>query len=68
MKLTLNNGVEMPALGFGVSNTPPAQTVAEAPQIGYQLIDTATSYFNEKEVCDTEAVTREAFWRDIPET
>ncbi|SFQ67990.1 Aldo/keto reductase family protein [Amycolatopsis rubida] len=53
MKLTLNNGVEMPALGFGVFQTPPETTsasVAEALRVGYRLIDTAASYFNEREV------------------
>lgn len=51
--LTLNNGVEMPALGFGVFQTPPettAASVAEALRVGYRLIDTAASYFNEREV------------------
>ena len=53
MKLTMNNGVEMPALGFGVFQTPPDVTsasVAEALTVGYRLIDTAASYFNEREV------------------
>lgn len=53
MNLTLNNGVEMPALGFGVFQTPPettAASVAEALRVGYRLIDTAASYFNEREV------------------
>jgi len=51
--VTLNNGVEMPALGFGVFQTPPettAASVAEALRVGYRLIDTAASYFNEREV------------------
>ena len=51
--LTLNNGVVMPALGFGVFQTPPETTsasVAEALRVGYRLIDTAASYFNEREV------------------
>ncbi len=51
--ITLNNGIEMPALGFGVFQTPPEQTVAsvvEALRVGYRLIDTAASYFNEREV------------------
>src|SRR5690625_1667025 len=50
---TLNNGVEMPALGFGVFQTPPEETascVAEALKVGYRLIDTAASYFNEGQV------------------
>ena len=53
--ITLNNGVEMPALGFGVFQTPPQETVAsvtEALKVGYRLIDTAASYFNEREVGD----------------
>ncbi|WP_037229902.1 aldo/keto reductase [Rhodococcus wratislaviensis] len=53
MNVTLNNGVEMPALGFGVFQTPPETTsasVAEALRVGYRLIDTAASYFNEREV------------------
>ena len=44
MNLTLNNGVEMPALGFGVFQTPPAETVAAvetALRTGYRHIDTA---------------------------
>jgi diketogulonate reductase-like aldo/keto reductase len=52
-KLTLNNGVELPALGFGVFQTPPDVTQAateEALRIGYRLIDTAASYLNEREV------------------
>ncbi|HEX7717819.1 MAG TPA: aldo/keto reductase [Marmoricola sp.] len=51
--LTLNNGVTMPALGFGVFQTPPAQTVAAvrtALQVGYRHIDTAAAYGNEREV------------------
>jgi diketogulonate reductase-like aldo/keto reductase len=53
MNIILNNGVEMPALGFGVFQTPPEETVssvAEALRVGYRLIDTAASYFNEREV------------------
>lgn len=52
-KLTLNNGVELPALGFGVFQTPPdvAQAATEeAIRAGYRLIDTAASYLNEREV------------------
>lgn len=51
--LTLNNGVQMPALGFGVFQSPPAETaaaVASAFSQGYRLIDTAAAYFNEREV------------------
>jgi diketogulonate reductase-like aldo/keto reductase len=52
-KLTLNNGVELPALGFGVFQTPADVTQAateEAIRAGYRLIDTAASYLNEREV------------------
>ncbi len=51
--LELNNGVEMPALGFGVFQTPPEETaeaVATALSTGYRLIDTAAAYMNESEV------------------
>lgn len=48
--LTLNNGVSMPALGYGVFQTPPDETaiaVTEALRVGYRHIDTAAAYFNE---------------------
>lgn len=51
--ITLNNGVEMPALGLGVFQTPPEATtaaVAEALRLGYRHIDTAAAYANEREV------------------
>jgi 2,5-diketo-D-gluconate reductase A len=50
----LNNGVEMPILGFGVFQIPDAaeceQSVYEAIQAGYRLIDTAAAYMNEEAV------------------
>lgn len=52
-KLTLNNGVELPALGFGVFQTPPEETVAAveaALRTGYRHIDTAAAYLNESGV------------------
>ncbi|WP_405097316.1 aldo/keto reductase [Micromonospora sp. NBC_01412] len=51
--LTLNNGVEMPALGLGVFQTPPEETrsaVAAALAAGYRHIDTAAAYGNEHQV------------------
>jgi diketogulonate reductase-like aldo/keto reductase len=51
--LTLNNGITMPALGFGVFQTAPEETVASvtaALETGYRLIDTAAAYGNEREV------------------
>lgn len=52
--VTLNNGVEMPILGFGVYQIPDAEecerSVFEALQAGYRLIDTAAAYMNEEAV------------------
>jgi 2,5-diketo-D-gluconate reductase A len=53
MNLTLNNGVVMPALGFGVFQSAPevtAQAVETALATGYRHIDTAAAYGNEREV------------------
>jgi diketogulonate reductase-like aldo/keto reductase len=53
MNLTLNNGIEMPALGLGVFQTPPDETrtaVEAALDTGYRHIDTAAAYGNEREV------------------
>jgi diketogulonate reductase-like aldo/keto reductase len=50
---TLNNGVELPALGLGVFQTPPDETrdaVRAALGSGYRLIDTAAAYGNERQV------------------
>ena len=53
-KVVLNNGVEMPILGFGVFQVTNAEecewSVSEALQTGYRLIDTAASYLNEEAV------------------
>ncbi|MEU8081622.1 aldo/keto reductase [Catellatospora citrea] len=51
--ITLNNGVEMPILGFGVFQVPDEQTeqvVTDALAAGYRSIDTAASYGNEQAV------------------
>jgi 2,5-diketo-D-gluconate reductase A len=51
--LTLNDGVEIPQLGFGVFLVPPESTVetlATAFEIGYRHVDTAQMYRNEREV------------------
>jgi 2,5-diketo-D-gluconate reductase A len=51
--LTLNNGVEIPQLGFGVFQIKPQDTVkatTTALEIGYRHIDTAQMYGNEREV------------------
>ena len=50
---TLNNGVKIPMLGYGVFQTPPAETaecVRQALEVGYRLIDTAQAYGNEEGV------------------
>ena len=53
-KVTLNNGIEMPILGFGVFQIPDQaeceQAVYDAIEAGYRLIDTAASYKNEEAV------------------
>ncbi|MEE1926947.1 aldo/keto reductase [Streptomyces sp. TRM 70351] len=49
--ITLNNGVSMPQLGFGVWQVPDdeaAATVARALEAGYRSIDTASAYQNEE--------------------
>ncbi len=48
--IKLNNGVEMPQLGFGVfqiSNEETERVVSDALKVGYRMIDTAQAYFNE---------------------
>jgi 2,5-diketo-D-gluconate reductase A len=55
--VTLNNGVEMPILGFGVFQIADLQecerSVSDALSVGYRLIDTAASYGNEEAVGNT---------------
>ena len=51
--ITLNNGVKMPQLGYGVyqvSQEDCERCVLDALQVGYRSIDTAQSYFNEEQV------------------
>jgi len=51
--ITLNDGVQIPQLGFGVFQIPPGETVeatTRALETGYRHIDTATAYRNEAEV------------------
>ncbi|MCY7922078.1 aldo/keto reductase [Bacillus subtilis] len=63
-KVILNNGVEMPILGFGVfqiqDENECEQSVYDAIMAGYRLIDTAASYLNE------EAVGRAIKRSDVP--
>ncbi len=63
--LTLNDGHEIPQLGFGVFQIPPedtAQAVGEALEVGYRHIDTAEMYRNERGV--GEAVRASGLDRD----
>lgn len=51
--ILLNNGVEMPLLGYGVFRVTPQECercVSDALGVGYRLIDTAQAYFNEEGV------------------
>lgn len=62
---TLNNGVTIPALGFGVFQSAPEETaaaVASALEQGYRHIDTAAAYGNEREV--GEAIRDSGLARD----
>lgn len=65
-KVTLNNGVEMPILGFGVFQITDLeeceQSVLTAIESGYRLIDTAASYQNETAV--GKAIKRSAVPRE----
>ena len=48
--VTLNNGIRMPKLGYGVYQTPAEDTkrcVLDAIDVGYRSIDTAQAYYNE---------------------
>jgi 2,5-diketo-D-gluconate reductase A len=50
---TLNNGVEIPAIGLGVFQAPPEETVVAVEAglaTGYRHVDTAAAYLNEREV------------------
>lgn len=63
--ITLNHGVELPALGFGVFQTPPEQTqaaVEEALRIGYRMIDTGVRGGPNQDELDFRT-----FGRTIPE-
>lgn len=63
--VTLNNGVKMPKLGYGVYQVDAAETercVADAISVGYRSIDTAQAYNNEEGV--GEAVAKSGVARD----
>ena len=59
--ITLNNGVDIPQIGYGVFLTPPEETeraVLEAFEVGYRHVDTAQAYRNEEGVGAAVAATR----------
>ena len=66
--VTLNNGIKMPNLGYGVYQTAPEYTkrcVLDAIETGYRSIDTAQAYQNESGVGDALAecgLPREEFF------
>lgn len=62
--LTLNNGVQMPLIGFGtfmLDGETCKNAVTEAIKTGYRMIDTAEAYGNKKEV--GEGIKPEAYQR-----
>ena len=66
--ITLNNGVKIPQLGFGVFQIKPADTAAAVPtalEVGYRHIDTAEMYGNEKGVGQAIARVRPRPRRDL---
>ena len=59
-RIKLNNGIEMPIVGFGVYQIDEKQcqqAVLDAIDVGYRLIDTATAYQNERQVGDAIKVS-----------
>ena len=63
--ILLNNGIEMPLLGYGVFKVPPQEAekcVSDALQVGYRMIDTAQAYGNEEGV--GEAIAKSGIPRD----
>lgn len=66
--ITLNNGVKMPMLGYGVYQVTPEECercVSDAISVGYRLIDTAQAYANEEGVGSAVAksgIPREQFF------
>jgi 2,5-diketo-D-gluconate reductase A len=63
--VTLNNGVEMPIVGFGVYQVPAEQTeqaVSDALAVGYRSLDTAAGYANEEAV--GQAIAKSGIPRD----
>ena len=68
INFTMNNGLEIPAIGYGVfmmSSTEVEQHLPEAIEAGYRHIDTANAYFNEVavgKVVKESGIAREDFF------
>lgn len=65
----LNNGVEMPQMGYGVYQVSPAECercVTDALNAGYRMIDTAQAYHNEEGVGNAMAQKRHRPQGDFP--
>ena len=63
----LNNGVEMPIVGFGVfqiEGDKCEQAVLDAIEVGYRLIDTAQAYYNEEFVGNNGINLYKNFWKE----
>lgn len=64
-QVRLYNGIMMPSIGYGVFQIPREETekaVSEALETGYRMVDTASAYFNEKEV--GEAIRKSGLKRE----
>lgn len=68
-KFKLNDGNEIPSMGFGVFQIPTDgstyRAVTDALKLGYRHIDTATAYFNEQEVGQAikdSGIPRDQIW------
>lgn len=64
-QVRLYNGIMMPSIGYGVFQIPREETekaVSEALEAGYRMVDTASAYFNEKEV--GEAIRKSGLKRE----
>ena len=67
--VSLNNGVKMPILGYGVYQVTKEECercVLDALKVGYRAIDTAQSYFNEEEVGECNPKVRHSKRRNLP--
>ena len=67
--ISLNNGVKMPILGYGVYQVTKEECercVLDALKVGYRAIDTAQSYFNEERGWECNPKVRHSKRRNLP--